>query len=132
MRRLKNIFMVLVAGFLVFGCVRPMEPVISIKNESLLLKSSFSLATIEETIKAAAERRRWVLVKQGPQKFQGSLNSRNRYFLTVEITFTKTTLSIRRLDSKNLRFDGSDIHWKANKWIKDLRTAIIKRTAKLR
>lgn len=131
MHRLKYIVMVLVAGFLVFGCVRPLEPVISIKNESLLLKSSFSLSTIEKTIKGAAERRRWVLDKQGPGQFKGTLTPRNKFTLVVEITFTKTTVSIRRLDSQNLRFDGTDIHWKANKWIKDLRTAIIRRTAKL-
>ncbi len=131
MRRFKNIIMVLVAGFLVFGCIRPLEPVRNIKNESLLLKSSFSLGQIEEAIKSAAERRRWALDKQGPQKFKGTLNARNRFVLTVEIIFTTTTVSIRYLDSQNLRFDGSDIHWKANKWIGDLRTAIIRKTAKL-
>ena len=119
------------AGFLVVGGIRPLEPVLEIRNESLLLKDTFSLAEIEPAIIQAAERRRWKIEKLGPGRLKGKLNSRNRFDLTVEITFTTTTVSIRYLDSRQLEFNGSDIHWKANKWMRDLRTSIIRRTAKL-
>ena len=105
------------AGFLVIGWIRPLEPVLEIRNESLLLKDTFSLAEIEPTIIQAAERRRWKIEKLGPGRIKGKLNSRNRFDLTVETTFT-TTVSIRYLDSRQLRFDGSDIHWKANRWMR--------------
>ena len=119
------------AGFLVVGGIRPLEPVLEIRNESLLLKDTFSLAEIEPAIIQAAERRRWKIEKLGPGRLKVKLNSRNRFDLTVEITFTTTTVSIRYLDNRQLEFDGSDIHWKANKWMWDLRTSIIRRTAKL-
>lgn len=127
---IKNRLVIMTAGFVVIACIRPLEPGLEIRNESLLLKDTFFLAKIEPEIIQAAERRRWKIEKLGPGGLKGKLNSRNRFDLTVDITFT-TTVSIRYLDSRQLRFDGSDIHWKANKWMRDLRTSIIQRTAKL-
>ena len=105
------------AGFLVIGCIWPLEPVLEIRNESLLLKDTFSLAEIEPAIIQAAERRCWKIEKLGPGRIKGKLNFRNRFDLTIETTFT-TTVSIRYLDSRQLCFDGSDIHWKANRWMR--------------
>ena len=47
MRCIKNLLVIMTAGFLVIGCIRPLEPVLEIRNESLLLKDTFSLAEID-------------------------------------------------------------------------------------
>lgn len=132
MRWFPNLLSIVIVGILLAGCIRPLVPITNIENESLLLKSKFSLQKIGTEIKAAAVVRRWKIVDLAPDKFRATLNSRNKFILVVEISYTTTAISIRYKDSENLEFDGTDIHWKANKWIRDLQKQIIRRTAKLR
>lgn len=131
MRRIQKLLSVVAIGFIVTGCMRPVEPVVNIENESLLVKDRFSLRNIEMEIIEAAVSRGWKVATLEPGRLEATLTIRKKFFVVVEITHTADALSIRYKDSRRFEYDGTHIHWKVNKWIRHLRTGIIRRTAVL-
>lgn len=119
--------LVLIASvFLVTACVRPIP---SVENEKLLTPENASLSQVAREIERAAELL-WKVerIEAGRFEVRRQVSS---HILVLEITHTAKTMSIRYKDSVNFRYNGTTIHKTASKWIRQLRSSIIGRTAML-
>ncbi len=88
MLQAKNLLVVFAIGILVTGCMRPLEPILNIENESLLVKDRFTLRNIEIEINEAAANRGWKVVKLEPGRLLARLTVRKKFIVVVEITHT--------------------------------------------
>jgi hypothetical protein len=75
-----------------------------------------TLAQVEQAISAAATYKRWTVHRIDDGHLAASIHVR-KHFAKVDITFTTEVFSIKYLDSKVLRYDGTNIHRNYNKWI---------------
>ena len=128
MSRAMRMSAVFVTVFLVAACV---ERVVEIENESLLIPENVSMDQVEQEIKQAAAIRGWRVVRLRPGRLKATLLAKNKFTVIVEIVHTTETISIRYISSKNLKYDGTNIHRSANKWIRDLKKMIVRGTSRL-
>ena len=107
------------------------RPVVTYENESLQIPDYVSMKQVELGIKQAAVKRGWLVERQGPGRLEATLKVKNKFVLIVYITHTTEKMSIRYKGSVNLKYDGTNIHRNANKWIGQLKNTIVKRTSKM-
>ena len=119
---------VVVTVFAVTACV---QKVVEFENESLLISENASLNQVEQEIKLAARSAGWKVVRLRPGRLKATLLARRKFTVVVEIIHTTETMTIRYQDSKNLKYDGTNIHKSANVWIRDLKKSIVRHTSSL-
>lgn len=94
-------------------------PIANIESEPLAVSGNPSMSSIEKAIRRAGARRGWTMKKLGPGRMEGKLVLRKHVAL-VDITYTKSTLSITYKDSQHLNYDGKTIHKNYNSWVRNL------------
>jgi len=84
-----------------------------------------SMEDIGKAIKAAGAGLGWVMKERSPGLITGTLNIRS-HMAQVEITYSRTSYSIRYKDSSNLKYSAQDktIHSNYNGWIQNLDNSI--------
>lgn len=121
MRKLR----VVAAGLLVLVMVAcsSATPVYNVEQAPLNAPATASLSDIEQGIIRAGAARGWQMAPKGPGHLLATLSARN-HFAAVDIYFDQATYSIVYRESRNLDYDGTNIHGNYNKWIKILQTEI--------
>lgn len=84
-----------------------------------------SLAQIEESIIKATSDRDWLITRQSEGELIATYSPRS-HIAKVKIDFDTTEFSIVYLDSTNLNYDGSSIHYNYNRWVNNLRQDILR------
>ena len=107
------------------------RPVVTYENESLRIPDYVSMKQVELGIKQAAAKRGWMVERLEPGRLEATLKVKNKFILVVYITHTTEKMSIRYKDSVNLKYDGTNIHRNANRWISKLKKSIVNRTSRL-
>jgi hypothetical protein len=77
----------------------------------------------QRAIEAAGAELGWDMTPQRPGEIRGVLNLRSHQAV-VDITYDRNTYSIRYLDSKDLNYNGTNIHPNYNSWIQNLERQI--------
>ena len=119
---------VVVTVFLATACV---QRVVEFENESLLISENATLYQVEQEIKLAARSAGWKVARLRPGRLKATLLAKRKFTVVVEIIHTTETMTIRYKDSKNLKYDGTNIHKAANVWIRDLKKSIVRHTSSL-
>ena len=76
-----------------------------------------SLEEVGRTIRQAAVAREWTVHEQAPGHLVAVITPR-QHMAKVDIRYTTTSYSITYNDSRELKYDGKEIHRNYNKWIK--------------
>ncbi len=129
MSRAARMSAVLVTVVLAAACST--RELVRIEDESLFTPKNVSLEQVEQEIKQAATIRGWRAVSVMPGKIKATFEYKNKYAVVVEIAHTTETMSIRHRGSRNLQYNGTRIHKSANKWIRQLKSTIVKRTSRM-
>jgi hypothetical protein len=94
------------------------KPVYNIVDKPVVTGSGRSLTQEEvgQILAEAAEFKRWTveMVEEGYLRAQIQVR---KHFAAIDIRYTATSYSITYRDSKQLKYDGKEIHRNYNKWI---------------
>jgi len=115
---------IVLLGVAVAGCTRPVYNVSSEPIETPLGQAS--TAEVRAAILEAATARGWTVKEDVAGRIQLAIDARS-HSATVNVDYTQTSYDIVYYDSKNLDYDGTNIHRNYNKWIKLLEQDINKR-----
>ena len=103
------------------------ERVYNVENE--IPSGLFQLETVNNAIVKALTFKRWRINSQDEEAgvILAQIAVRDKHFASVEITYTTTNFSIKRLETKGLGYRPStgNIHRNYNKWVKLLEQQII-------
>jgi len=118
MKKISYIAVLFVVSVLaVTGCRSGM--VLNIKDASFTTASKQSDANIKKAIIKAGGMLGWQMKAVAPGHLTATLVLR-KHVAVVDITYTKSTYSIKYKDSTNLNYDGETIHSNYNSWITNL------------
>lgn len=121
---MKKILLVcLVAGCLAACNTRPM---VNVQNEPIptsVAGSPMALSTVEQSIRAGAQRAGWVTQVIKPGLIEASVTARS-HRVVVNIPFSQKSYSIDYKDSDNMKAEGDEIHKKYNTWVLRLSQSI--------
>lgn len=98
-------------------------PILNIDNEAIAIKGNYSLNDIKKAIVRAGVKLGWQMHPKEPGRIIGILYLRD-HMAKIDIMYDKTKYSIHYLDSKNLQYDGKNIHSNYNGWIERLNHTI--------
>lgn len=84
-----------------------------------------SLEQRAEQIRRAGARRGWAMSSQAPGLMRGTLKLRGHYAV-VDIPYDTERFTIRYADSRDLAYDGTNVHKKYNDWVRFLELDIIR------
>lgn len=87
--------------------------------------SKLGMAQIEESIIKAAGEREWIVQRKAEGELIATYSPRSHQ-AKVEIDFDQTEFSISYVDSTNLNYDGTSIHYNYNRWVNNLRQDILR------
>ena len=118
MSYLSRRFALLVGAMLIVAACTG-TPVYNVESQPLAVSGNPSLGAVERAIRRAAANRGWTVKKLGPGRMEGRLALR-RHVALIDITYTRSTLSITYKDSQNLNYDGKTIHKNYNSWVQNL------------
>ena len=120
----KLIFVLAIAGLLLMaGCrVTPVHNV-SDAPVSTLSGGQPTLDEMKQAITRAGVNLGWVMREQSPGMIEGRLALRD-HLAVVEIPYSRSGYSIRYKDSRNLNYDGENIHKNYNGWVQRLDQSI--------
>ena len=124
-----SIFLILVTTLL-SSCIRTAikNNISNITTTPLKKNITYTLNTnsgnkVAKAIKIGCARRGWVLKKSKWRKYKATLNLRSHQ-VKVFISYTNKKLNIKYISSKNMRFNGKNIHKRYYTWIKKLYASI--------
>ena len=123
---LKRLAVIVLIG-LVAGCGRVAE-IYSVQNEELGAPPSATMQQVSQAIDRAARGLGWEVAQERPGLSVATLDVRS-HKAVVTISYDTKRYSIAYKDSVNLKYDGKDIHYRYNSWIRHLRDAIEKEAA---
>lgn len=125
-----TLMFVLVFGSLV-GCANT-APVYNVDQQAILASSGTPPTTeqVKAAIIEAAQSKGWVVEDAGDGQLIANLDNRGHQ-ASVTITYDATSYSISYRDSKDLKYDGQNIHRNYNRWITLLRDRINQNLNKL-
>lgn len=99
-------------------------PVYNISDASIASdKSNLSLEDVSKAIIRAGGGLGWQIQEDKPGHMVGTLYLRT-HVAVVDINYTTKSYSITYKDSKNLDYDGTNIHTNYNGWVQNLNKAI--------
>ncbi|WP_404420630.1 hypothetical protein [Thalassospira australica] len=87
--------------------------------------AKLSMAQIEESIIKAAGEREWIVQRKADGELIATYSPRD-HLAKVEIDFDQSEFSISYVDSTNLNYDGTSIHYNYNRWVNNLRQDILR------
>ena len=99
-------------------------PVYNVDTESLNAPANARLSDVTKAIKRAGAGLGWAMTPQGSGHMVGKLAIRS-HLAEVDIRYNTKTFSITYKDSRNLKYDGTEIHSNYNGWVIRLRNMIL-------
>jgi hypothetical protein len=127
---LKRLFLVAAVLGLVAACGR-VDKIYSVENAELGAPPSATIEQVGQAIERAATGLGWTVARERPGVMVATLDVRT-HKAVVRIAYDTKRFSIGYKDSVNLKYDGTDIHYRYNSWIRNLRTEIEKESAAIR
>lgn len=123
MKNILKLFMLLAVVVAFAGCRT--APVYNVDHASVVSATGkpLKMTQIREAIIRAGGGLGWVMKEDKRGHLIGTLNVRE-HMAKVGITYTPKYFSITYLDSKNLKYDGTNIHTNYNGWIQRLQQHI--------
>ncbi len=115
----------LLVALLALGGCRS-APVVNVSSAPLYAPEGASLDRIKKGIIRAGFRRDWEIAEVGPGHLVGKVEVRGKHTAIVDIYFDRKAFSIVYKDSKNLNYDGENIHSNYNQWVRNLKKDIQK------
>lgn len=118
-----GITLLVMSALLIGGCRT--APVHNVNDESLTPWQARDLTQddVSKAIISAGQSLKWIMQKKGEGQIQGTLLLRE-HIAVVDIFYDNTKFSIKYKSSKNLNYDGTDIHRNYNNWIINLTNRI--------
>ena len=123
MKKLLFKFLILaVAAGVVVGCKT--APVYNVEGQTIVTNvENVKMDDVKKAIIRGGASLNWVMKVDKPGHIVGTLNLRN-HMAQVDINYTAKSYSITYKDSKELNYDGSNIHSNYNGWIQNLQRNI--------
>ena len=115
---------------LVAACGR-VDKIYSVENADLGAPPSATIEQVGQAVERAATGLGWTVVQERPGLSVATLDVRT-HKAVVTINYDTKRFGIHYKDSVNLKYDGKDIHYRYNSWIRNLREAIEKEAAAIR
>jgi hypothetical protein len=125
----KRLLTIALLGLLV-GCGR-VDKIYNVENAELGAPPSATLGQVGQAIERAATGLGWTVSQEQPGAMTATLDVRT-HKAVVRIAYDTRRFSIAYKDSVNLKYDGTDIHYRYNSWIRNLRNEIEKEAAAIR
>ena len=127
---------VLVAAFVATAFARGAVPVVNYDNVAFTTGTGKKPASadVQRAIVRAANQLQWAVTSVDDNTMVASINVRGKHTVTVDISWTAETYSIRYKSSVNMNFSEQPapvIHPSYNKWIDNLRVGIQKELSQL-
>jgi hypothetical protein len=121
-RKLATTIAIMIATLALFSCRS--APVYNVNNATVVANvSNVSSSQVRKAIIRAGGGLGWMIKDAGPGRLEGRLTLRTHY-AKVSIPYSTKSYSIIYKDSKNLKYDGTNIHSNYNGWIQNLNKAI--------
>ena len=127
-RRAARFSALALAVFLVAACAT--KPLVNVENSALSAPGNVTMKQVEKAIYRGAADRGWTVTRLAPGQLEAKIHVRS-HMAMVSITHDIETFSITYKKSENLDYDGVRIHNNYNRWILNLRKAILRRTSEL-
>lgn len=120
----KNIYFLafIIMGLLMLGGCRT-APVLNIDNAAVSVQGNYSEKDVKNAIVRAGTALGWIMKSKGPGRIEGTLLLRT-HMAKIDILYDKTKYSIKYKDSRDLDYDGTNIHSNYNGWITRLNNNI--------
>lgn len=115
--------------FLLTAC-ETSQLLVNVDNSGLAAPGNVSMQQVEKAIYRGAADRGWTVQRLAPGQLEAKIQAR-AHMAVVRITHDAKTFSITYKDSRNLAYDGTHIHRNYNRWILNLRKAILRQTSRL-
>jgi hypothetical protein len=106
------------------------SPIYNVTNGSFTAPQKVKLDQVGDAIERAGHGLGWQMESVAPGHIIGTLHLRT-HMAQVDIPYTTHSYSITYRDSRDLKYDGSNIHSNYNGWIRNLDQAIQKQLASL-
>jgi hypothetical protein len=106
------------------------SPIYNVNSATISVPKRVKLDQVRDAIERAGQSLGWQMQPTGPGHIVGTLYLRS-HMAQVDIPYTTTSYSITYRDSKDLNYDGSNIHSNYNNWIHNLDQAIQRELAAL-
>lgn len=118
-----GITLLVISTILIAGCRT--APVHNVSDESITPWQTRDLSQddVSKAIISAGQSLTWIMQEKEEGHIQGTLLLRE-HVAVVDIYYDKTKFSIKYKSSKNLNYDGTDIHRNYNNWIINLTNRI--------
>ena len=126
MLRAIRITAIALAVFLLNAC-ETQQLLLNVENAGLTAPGNVSMQQVEKAIYRGAADRGWTVRRLAPGLLEAKIQAR-AHMAVVRITHDARTFSITYKDSRNLQHDGTRIHRNYNRWILNLRKAILRQT----
>jgi hypothetical protein len=124
MQQLKKIFIILISALVVFAAGCRTSPIYNVEDQSVISGSTrASMEDVKNAILRAGAGLSWAMRENKPGYITGTLTLRE-HFAVVDIKYDTQKYSILYKDSKNLKYDGTNIHNNYNGWVQRLNQAI--------
>jgi hypothetical protein len=118
MRKNKYVLLFILAGVFLLGGCRT-SPVLNIDDAAISVGGNYTQTDVKKAIIRAGTSLGWQMKAEEPGRIQGTLNLRTHVAI-IDILYDKSKYSIKYKDSKNLNYDGTNIHSNYNGWIERL------------
>jgi len=116
---LGKISVIAVSLALLVGCgTAPVRDV-----DSAMISGENTITNVEKAISRAGAGLGWSMTKKSDGHILGKLALR-KHLAVIDITYSKSSYSIKYVDSTNLKYSGGLIHTNYNGWIENLEKAI--------
>lgn len=120
MRSLNRVLMFAALALTVFAVGCTTKPVYNVPNTPVTTsKPNANLDDVGKAIVRAGAALGWKMQVTNPGHILGTLNLRT-HEAVVDVNYSQTSYSINYKDSKNLNYDGTNIHKNYNGWIQNL------------
>ena len=87
--------------------------------------TKLSMAQVEESIIKAPGDRQWIVQHKSDGELIATYSPRT-HVAKVKIDFDQSAFSIAYVDSSNLDYNGTSIHYNYNRWVNNLRQDILR------
>jgi len=124
----RSVLLILVLFFL--DACATQRPLINVEKSPLGAPGTVTMAQVEKAIYRAAADRGWGVRRLAPGQLEAKIDRRS-HVAEVRITYDTKTFSIFYKDSRNLEYDGTNIHRNYNRWIVNLKQSILRETSRL-
>ena len=121
---LPGITLIVLSTLLIIGCSRT-APIYNIEDTPYptWIEENVTKNDISKAIRKAGGSLSWIMQEKGDGHILGTLNIRNHTAI-VDIYYDESKYSIVYKDSKDLLYNGTEIHKSYNKWVRNLRKRI--------